>query len=256
MPRITIIAGPNGAGKTTFAREYLPQEASWPTFLNADVFAADLCPEAPERAAFAAGRLMVQRLRECARRGEDFAFETTLAGRTYARLIPSWQQRGYRIELCYLRLPHADFAVARVRQRVAQGGHSVLEADIRRRFERSRGNFDGAYRPLADLWVEYDASKSPGLRLRAGGAGMPETKDDDRSLREEFPFLAGMDAAMKRAGERALRLAAETPGAIVGWKNGRVEPVPVPEDDPRSAATNPEAFGRPPRDDASPAPEE
>ena len=256
MPRITVIAGPNGAGKTTFAREYLPQEASWPTFLNADVIAADLCPEAPERAAFAAGRLMVRRLRECARRGEDFALETTLAGRTYARLIPAWRQRGYRVDLCYLRLPHADFAVARVRHRVAQGGHSVPEADIGRRFERSGGNFDRAYRPLVDSWVEYDASKSPGRRLRAGGAGMTGTKDDDRRLREEFPSLAGMDAAMKRAGERALRLAAETPGTIVGWKNGRVETVPVPEDDPLSAATNPEAFGRPRRDDGPRASEE
>lgn len=256
MHRITIIAGPNGAGKTTFAREYLPQEASWPTFLNADVIAADLCPEAPERAALAAGRLMVRRLRECARRGEDFALETTLAGGTYARLIPAWRQRGYRVALCYLRLPHAEFAVARVRQRVSQGGHSVPETDIRRRFERSGRNFDGACRPLVDLWVEYDSSGSPGLRLRAGGAGMTETKDDRRSLREKYPSLAGMEAAMKRAGERALRRAAETPGTIVVWKNGRVEQVPVPEDDPLSAATNPESFGRPRRNDEPPSSEE
>ena len=253
MSRITVIAGPNGAGKTTFAREYLPEEARWPTFLNADVIAARLRPEAPERAAFAAGRLMVERLRESAGRGEDFAFETTLAGRTYARLIPAWRRRGYRVALVYLRLPHADFAVARVRQRVTQGGHSIPEADIRRRFERSGENFDRAYRPLVDLWAEYDGAASPGLRLRAGGAGTTGARDDDRRLRERYPSLAGMDAAMRRAGERALRLAAETPGTTVRWKNGRVEPVRVPEDDPLSAATNPEAFGRPRRDDGPPA---
>lgn len=169
MPRITIIAGPNGAGKTTFAREYLTQEAAWPTFLNADVIASDLRPDAPESVAFAAGRLMVRRIREFARRGEDFAFETTLAGRRYARLIPAWQQRGYRVELCYLHLPNADFAVARVRHRVTQGGHSVPGAVIRRRFERSRENLYRVYRPLVDAWAEYDGSKSPALLLRAGG---------------------------------------------------------------------------------------
>ena len=196
---------------------------------------------------------MVERLREYAGRGDDFAFETTLAGRAYARLIPAWRRRGYRVALVYLRLPHADFAVARVRRRVAQGGHSIPEADIRRRFERSGENFDRAYRPLVDLWAEYDGSGSPAPRLRAGGAGRTGARNDDRSLRERYPSLAGMDAAVKRAGERALRLAAETPGSIVGWKNGRVEPVPVPEDDPLSAATNPEAFGRPRRDDGPPA---
>lgn len=82
---------------------------------------------------------------------------------------------------------------------------------------------------------------------------MTKTRDDSRSVRDKFPSLAGMDAAMKRAGERALRLAAETPGTIVVWKNGRVEHAPVPKDDPLSAATNPEAFGRPRRDDGRPS---
>lgn len=80
-----------------------------------------------------------------------------------------------------------------------------------------------------------------------------KTHDERRSLREKYPSLAGMEAAMKRAGERALRLAAETPGTIPVWRNGRVEQVPVPEDDPLSAATNPEAFGRPRRDDGTTA---
>ena len=83
-----------------------------------------------------------------------------------------------------------------------------------------------------------------------------KTQDERRSLRERYPSLAGMEAAMKRAGERALRLAAETPGTIVVWKNGRVERVPVPKHDPLSAATNPEAFGRPGRDGGGPSPEE
>ena len=87
MGRILVIAGPNGAGKTTFASEFLPNEDG-PTFVNADVIAAELSPGAPDRAAFDAGRIMVSRLRESAATGMDFAFETTLAGRRYARRIP------------------------------------------------------------------------------------------------------------------------------------------------------------------------
>jgi len=86
--RIVIIAGPNGAGKTTFAREFLPNEADCPNFVNADLIAAGLSPFAPELAAFKAGRLMLEAIAEHARRGESFAFETTLSGLTYAQMIP------------------------------------------------------------------------------------------------------------------------------------------------------------------------
>lgn len=59
-PKIIIIAGPNGAGKTTFAREFLPQEAACPVFVNADLIAAGLSPFEPERAALQAGRLTLE----------------------------------------------------------------------------------------------------------------------------------------------------------------------------------------------------
>ena len=94
--RIIIIAGPNGAGKTTFATEYLPNEANTPTFINADLIARGLDPFQPERAAFRAGRMMLEMIDACVRRGESFAFETTLSGRGYARMIPKWQEQGYR----------------------------------------------------------------------------------------------------------------------------------------------------------------
>ena len=77
--RILILAGPNGAGKTTFAREFLPDEAQCPTFVNADLIAAGLSPFKPETAAMRAGRLMVQLIDEHVTRGDSFAFETTLA---------------------------------------------------------------------------------------------------------------------------------------------------------------------------------
>ena len=109
-----IIAGPNGAGKTTFATEFLPNEGDCPTFVNADLIAAGLNPFQPERAAVQAGRIMLRMIDEYVQRDESFAFETTLSGRGYARLIPRWQVQGYSVRLYFLRLPSADMAVARV----------------------------------------------------------------------------------------------------------------------------------------------
>lgn len=132
---ILIIAGPNGAGKTTFARSYLLNEADYSTFINADMIAQGLNPFNPERAAFAAGRVMLGMIDEYVRRGESFAFETTLSGRAYARAIPVWQMMGYTVRLCFLRLPSADMAVSRVQNRVREGGHHVDEDVVRRRFD-------------------------------------------------------------------------------------------------------------------------
>lgn len=162
--KIIIIAGPNGAGKTTFAEEFLPKEAGCPTFVNADLIAAGLAPFAPERAAFRAGRLMLEEIRNHARRAESFAFETTLSGRTYAGFIPGWQGQGYVVKLFFLRLSSTELAIARVRQRVREGGHNVPEPVIRRRFAAGLANFEQLYKPVVDEWAEYDNSgKEPVL---------------------------------------------------------------------------------------------
>lgn len=125
-PRI-IIAGPNGAGKTTFAREFLPNEAGCPIFVNADLIAAGLAPFAPETAAIRAGRLMLQEMGRHFLARENFAFETTLSGRGYLRLIEQWQRAGYRVKLIFLQLASPEEAIARVMLRVRQGGHNVPE---------------------------------------------------------------------------------------------------------------------------------
>jgi predicted ABC-type ATPase len=127
-------AGPNGAGKTTFAREFLPNEAACPRFINVDLIAEGLSPFDPEIAAFQAGRLMVQEIATCVRHKEHFAFETTLSGLRYARLIPQWKKKGYFVKLIFLKLPNPEMAIARVAARMAQGGHAVAEETIRRRF--------------------------------------------------------------------------------------------------------------------------
>lgn len=162
--KVIIIAGPNGAGKTTFAREFLPNEASCPVFVNADLIAAGLAPFAPETAALQAGRLMLAELDRHFRAGVSFAFETTLSGRVYLRHIGNWQRAGYRVELIFLQLDHADEAVARVQQRVRQGGHDISESVIRRRFIMGLNNFQQHYAPAVDAWALYNnAGEAPVL---------------------------------------------------------------------------------------------
>lgn len=158
MKRIIIIAGPNGAGKTTFAKEYLPNEAACPNFINADLIAAGLSPFKPAAANVQAGRLMLLEMRRYLKQGESFAFETTLSGRAYARHIPAWQAAGYRVELIFLKLRSIRLALARVRARAAQGGHNVPAAVVRRRFRLGWQNFERVYRPLVDHWELYDNS--------------------------------------------------------------------------------------------------
>lgn len=156
--RVIIIAGPNGAGKSTFAQEYLPNEASCPTFVNADLIAAGLSPFDPAVAAVRAGRLMLEEIRRHAHSGKSFAFETTLAEKSYGRQIPQWQAAGYSVHLVFLKLQHPDLAIKRVAIRVAQGGHNVPELVIRRRFDKGWSNFQNLYRELVDSWSLYDNS--------------------------------------------------------------------------------------------------
>lgn len=156
--KIVIIAGPNGAGKTTFAREFLPNEGGCPLFINADLIAAGLSPFAPEAAAARAGRIMLQEIKAHARAGDRFAFETTLSGLMYVRLIPQWQRQRYRVKFLYLSVATPELAVARVAARVAQGGHNVPEGVIRRRYGAGWRNFQQKFKLLVDAWAHYDNS--------------------------------------------------------------------------------------------------
>jgi len=155
---VYIIAGPNGAGKTTFARKFLPRYADCRNFINADLIADGVSPFAPEAAAFRAGRLMLQEIRQYARQKVDFGFETTLSGVCYQNSIRHLRSEGYAVHIFFLWIPSVELALSRVRGRVREGGHDVPEAVVRRRFERSIRNFFRLYRPLADSWVLFDNS--------------------------------------------------------------------------------------------------
>ena len=167
-PRCIVIAGPNGAGNTTFAREFLPREGGVIHFVNADLIASGLSPLKPELAARQGGRLLLMELNRLAGARADFAFETTLSGRTYLKLLKQWKTDGYRIEIVFLSLPSVALALQRIAVRVRQGGHDVPRADVLRRFRRSLKNFQLLYQDLADKWYLYDNSE-PVPRLQKEG---------------------------------------------------------------------------------------
>jgi predicted ABC-type ATPase len=158
MPKLYIIAGPNGSGKTTFAKEFLPNYAKCQNFVNADLIAQGLAPFSPATVSIKAGRLLLKQIQDFVDQKADFAFETTLAGRTYLSLIKNLRVKVYSVHLFFLWIPDAELARVRIRQRVKDGGHDVPEADINRRFKRSLNNFLTLYKPLCDFWTIFDNS--------------------------------------------------------------------------------------------------
>ncbi len=156
--KILIIAGPNGAGKTTFAQEFLPNEADCSVFVNADLIAAGLSSSQSEGALIRAGRLMLEEIKTHAQQRNSFAFETTLSGRTYVKMIREWRKQGYQVKLFYLSLKNPEEAITRVRARVIQGGHNVPDDVVRRRFFTGLQNFQTIYRFEVNFWHLYDNS--------------------------------------------------------------------------------------------------
>lgn len=138
-------------------------------YVNADRIATGLSGFSPGRTAFAAGRVMMARLRELARSGSSFAFETTLATRSFAPWLSELRADGYGVQIVYLWLSSADLAVRRVALRVGEGGHDVPEADVRRRYRRGLANLFTLYLPLADGWSIYDNSGPVAELVACGG---------------------------------------------------------------------------------------
>lgn len=160
---VYIIAGPNGSGKTTFAKMFLPDYVKCPNFVNADLIAQGLAPFEPRNAAIKAGKLVLQQIREFAGRGVDFAFETTLSGKSYVSLLSTLKVKGYALHLFFLWIPSPELAIARIKDRVAEGGHNVPAEDVRRRFIRGINNFFKVYESLFDSWMLFDNSRAKPL---------------------------------------------------------------------------------------------
>ncbi len=158
MPHVIVIAGPNGAGKSTAAPAFLKGALGITEFVNADTIAQGLSAFNSEKAAFHAGRVMLERLQQLADDRENFAFETTLASKTFVPWIKRLIADGYAFHLLFLWLPSPEFAIARVAERVRLGGHHVPDDTVRRRYRAGLENFFDRYMPLADAWHMFDNS--------------------------------------------------------------------------------------------------
>jgi predicted ABC-type ATPase len=187
-PSIVILAGPNGAGKSTAAPELLQDELGISEFVNADVIARGLSAFDPDRAAMAAGRVMLARLNELARQRESFAFETTLASRSFAPWLKDLRDSGYAVHLFFLWLSSPELAVQRVAHRVRSGGHDVPVDTIRRRYHAGVRNLFNLYQPVVTSWAVYNCS-GPQSQLVAEAVDVAPIKVYDRDVWAEVQRL-------------------------------------------------------------------
>lgn len=192
-PHLVVIAGPNGSGKSTSAPALLRDTLEVVDYVNADGIAQGLSAFRPDRAAMPAGRFALQHLHHLATQRLNFAFESTLSGRSLAGFVHKLKSQGYVFHLTFLWLPDPDMAVARVAERVRSGGHNVPRHVVRRRYTRGIQNLFEIYRPLADHWHIYDNSARSGPQLIATGQCQKVTRVEDHATWERITkgFLSG-----------------------------------------------------------------
>ena len=159
LPKLYIIAGCNGAGKTTASFTILPEVLDCKEFINADEIAKGLSPFQPESVAMQAGRIMLARMDELLQKGETFAFETTLATKSYKQKIEWAQANDYEVTLLFFWLDSPNIAKKRVAQRVAEGGHNIPLETIERRYYNGIANLFTIYIDMVDICYIFDNSE-------------------------------------------------------------------------------------------------
>lgn len=170
--QLYIISGCNGAGKTTASYTVLPDILQCKEFVNADEIARGLSPFNPESMAIEAGRLMLRRIDELLNEQKSFSIETTLATKSYMRLVHRAQEQGYKVSLIYFWLSSPDLAIERVAQRVRNGGHNIPKEVVVRRYQAGIDNFFNIYMPCVDYWLLADNSETPRVIVAEGGRGI------------------------------------------------------------------------------------
>lgn len=168
MPNLYIIAGCNGAGKTTASFTVLPEMLNCDEFINADEIARGLSPLNPDKAAIDAGRLMLTKIDRLILNNKDFAFETTLATKSYSNTILRAKRNGYTVTLVFFWLDSVELAIERVKTRVIEGGNNIPEPVIIRRYFTGLSNLFSIYIPLCDYWMLFNNSISPSVLIAEG----------------------------------------------------------------------------------------
>jgi predicted ABC-type ATPase len=179
LPNLYIIAGCNGAGKTTASFTILPGLLNCKEFVNADSIAAGLSPFNPESVAIEAGRIMLMRINELLKAGVDFAFETTLATRSYLSLIKEAHALGYEVTLLFIWLDSPKAALQRVARRVAKGGHDIPKDVIERRYYRGISNLITLFIPVVDTWMIVNSTNVVIEPIAEGGIGIGSIISND-----------------------------------------------------------------------------
>ena len=183
-PRVVVFAGPTGAGKSTHADAILA-ELRISTFVNADYIARGLAGQHAQTVALAAGRIMLNRLRELSVARADFAFESTLSSRSFCPFLLQLKAQGYHVAVYYFALSSSSLAIRRVKHRVALGGHDVPSEVVKRRFGRSLHNFFQLYADVADEWMVFNNSSghtAQTVAYQTGGQSVIEDKTTWRKL--------------------------------------------------------------------------
>ena len=111
---------------------------------------------------------MLQQIDNYVKKGESFAFETTLASLGYVKKIKKWRAVDYKVKLIFLSLATPEEATNRVKSRVAQGGHPIPEAVIRRRFSNGLNNLENIYRHCVDYWQLINNSSAIPILIEKG----------------------------------------------------------------------------------------
>ncbi len=178
IPHLYVISGCNGSGKTTASFNFLPQILECDEFINADEIARGLSPLNPNKAAIESGRILISKINKLMGEGKDFAFETTLATKSYTRTIQKAKSLGYQITLIYLWLDTVNLAFERVKSRVIEGGHNVPNNTIQRRYYSGIKNLFELYIPICDYWMIFDNSLTPSELIAEGYAkNIPDIKN-------------------------------------------------------------------------------
>lgn len=189
MPVLYIISGCNGAGKTTASKTILPEILNCREFVNADEIARGLSPYNPEGVAFKAGRIMLERIDDLLAEHVDFAFETTLATRSYVQLVKEAQQAGYSVVLLYLWLDTVELAKNRVRIRVKNGGHNIPIDVIERRYRAGLQNLFSLYLPVVNEWLLFDNSSSGPDKIAHGVKGEEAEVSNNAAFQEMKSYV-------------------------------------------------------------------